>query len=336
MLPSTAPRSRTLRSFASSWSSRAASSAWMVGGTTTSCAPESPTIASISSTKSGLPPAASRIRAWRPASRRPRRQLPDQRVRLVRVQRLEQHRRGVAASHRPTSADGRGARAGPCTGAGSARRGSSRRRGRRGRAASARPSAGRRGRRRRAPHARAACGRPRRSPPRQPARPTRRAATARAAAARGSDGRRAELQHRLDHGPVGDPLAVGEAAAASPRARPSSPETELGREPRLADAGRAEDREEVAGALASRPAPRPRRARAARARGRRSGRRGAARSAHRRRRLRAGRPSASRSCPSARGCAPRRSRPRRARGPASPRRSAPAPARPPARGGPRR
>ena len=52
------PRSRTARSAGSSWSRRAARSAWIVGGTLTSASPEARTRASISSRKSGLPSAA--------------------------------------------------------------------------------------------------------------------------------------------------------------------------------------------------------------------------------------------------------------------------------------
>ena len=66
--PSTAPRSSTDRSGGSSWSRRAVSSAWSVGGTSTSPSPEACTIAAISSTKSGLPPAARRIRSRTSAS----------------------------------------------------------------------------------------------------------------------------------------------------------------------------------------------------------------------------------------------------------------------------
>ena len=58
--PSTAPRSSTRALGSSSWSSRAASSALSVGGTSTS--PSSAAIASISVMKSGFPPALSAIR----------------------------------------------------------------------------------------------------------------------------------------------------------------------------------------------------------------------------------------------------------------------------------
>ena len=67
----------------SSWSSRAASSAWIVGGTTTSPSATLATIASICSTKSGLPSAASRMRhAARLVERDAAEQPLDQLVRL--------------------------------------------------------------------------------------------------------------------------------------------------------------------------------------------------------------------------------------------------------------
>ena len=91
--PSTAPRSSTARSCGSSWSSRAARSARSVGGTSTS--PSSVASASISVMKSGLPPALSAIRRAQILGQR----LSDQRVRLVRRERLEpqRHRPGRAA-----------------------------------------------------------------------------------------------------------------------------------------------------------------------------------------------------------------------------------------------
>ncbi len=58
-----------------------------------------------------------------------------------------------------------------------------------------------------------------------------------------------DLFDDLDDRPVGDALAVGEAAAADHR-RAVDPAQELGDEPRLADACRPQDREEMAGALA--------------------------------------------------------------------------------------
>ena len=136
-------------------------------------------------------------------------------------------------------------------------------------------------------------------------------------AATGSDGARVELLDHLDHGPVGDPLAVGEAAAAD------DPHVERGQrfrdEPRLADPGVADDGDELA-AVRSRgalpgladelhlavaadearsrvisPAPRAPR--------------------------RAGAPQPARPCPSAGAARPARSRLRRERARASPRRS---------------
>ena len=56
---------------------------------------------------------------------------------------------------------------------------------------------------------------------------------------------RPELLHDLCHGPVADPLAVGEAPAGHDGGALEGPE-ELVREPRLPDSGRPEDREEVA------------------------------------------------------------------------------------------
>ena len=60
-------------------------------------------------------------------------------------------------------------------------------------------------------------------------------------------GRRELLQH-LDHRPVRDALAVGEAAA-SHHGRIVEPGAELSGEPRLADSSDAEDGEELAGAV---------------------------------------------------------------------------------------
>ena len=75
-----------------------------------------------------------------------------------------------------------------------------------------------------------------------------------AAAARLVRGQHVELLEHLDHRPVGDPLAVGEAAAAddaAPRARPS----DLRDQPRLADAGLADDRDQLAALLGQRALP---------------------------------------------------------------------------------
>ena len=92
--PSIAPRSSTLRSAGSSWSRRAASSACSVGGTATSPS-ASPAIASISSMKSGLPPAARAILS----RSSPGIALGDELVDVFVAQRLEpkRHRPGRAA-----------------------------------------------------------------------------------------------------------------------------------------------------------------------------------------------------------------------------------------------
>ena len=72
---------------------------------------------------------------------------------------------------------------------------------------------------------------------------------------RGERGRRAvlglgqQLLHDLGYGPVADPLAIGEAAAAS-HGRALQRAEKLLDQARLADARRAQDREQVAGALA--------------------------------------------------------------------------------------
>ena len=64
---------------------------------------------------------------------------------------------------------------------------------------------------------------------------------------------RADLLHHLDDRPVGDPLAVGETAAAHD---PSvDPLERLGDEPRLADAGVADDRHELAAQAGERAIP---------------------------------------------------------------------------------
>ena len=86
----------------SSWSSLAASSAWIVAGTETSPSPESSTSATISSTKSGLPSAASRMRAWRSWSSVAFPEQPlQQLVGLRRGQRLEQDGRRVQLAPAP-------------------------------------------------------------------------------------------------------------------------------------------------------------------------------------------------------------------------------------------
>ena len=59
----------------------------------------------------------------------------------------------------------------------------------------------------------------------------------------------ADRDQDLDERPVGDPLAVGEAAAAQDVGRVADALEEVGDEARLADAGRAEEREEPARAV---------------------------------------------------------------------------------------
>src|SRR4029453_12579318 len=61
-------------------------------------------------------------------------------------------------------------------------------------------------------------------------------------------GRARELLEELDDGPVRDSFAVGEAAPAHD-GRVLERADELGRQARLADAGDAEDREKLAGAV---------------------------------------------------------------------------------------
>ena len=133
-------------------------------------------------------------------------------------------------------------------------------------------TSGRRSRQR----ARASCGTPRRSPrPRSTPR-SRRGATRIAVAAASSAGSAVELLQHLDDGPVRDSLAVRQAATAddaSPRRR-----ERLGDEARLADAGVADDRDELAASLVDGRARHASRGSArARARGRRTACRGGAR-----------------------------------------------------------
>ena len=178
-----------------------------------------------------------------------------------------------------------------------------------------------------APAPRAACGTPRRSrPPLVPTSDSPRSERI-AAAAAGSDGSAASCFDHLDHRPVGDPLAVGQAAAAhDPRLDRGE---RLRHQPRLADAGVADDRHQLAALLALAPAPTPRRSARAPARGRRTATRGfaPARPAPRR----AGTPAPAPTSPSARAARPAPRPPPRGRARASPRRSAPRPAPPPAR-----
>ena len=115
---------------------------------------DSRTSATISSTKSGFPSAASRILA-RSASSADRavEQARDERVGVGRRRAARAARSSRSACRRPSSAAGRAAPAVPCRAAGSARRGSGRRRDRRDRGTPPRPSGCRRARRRAAPPA---------------------------------------------------------------------------------------------------------------------------------------------------------------------------------------
>ncbi len=153
-----------------------------------------------------------------------------------------------------------------------------------------------------------------------------------AAAAASSGGSTSELLQHLDDRPVGDPLAVGEAAAADDRRLDRS--QALRGEPRLADAGIADDRDQLAALLRPAHAPMPLGGARARAHGRRTAPRAAAPA--RRAPAAAGRREPARPCPSARAARPARRRPRRERARASAGRSAPRPAAPPAPAEPRR
>ena len=144
----------------------------------------------------------------------------------------------------------RAARGAPCTGAGSARRGSGRRRARRGRGSAAPPSAGRRTRHTSGRSSRCLlhqlAERRRRSPR---SRSRTRSPSERWRCARVLHGSRlrSELLHDLDDRPVSDPLAVREAPAAR---RPSRRRRRGTRgQARLSDARRSEHREELAGAV---------------------------------------------------------------------------------------
>ena len=122
--PSTAPRSSTPRSAGSSWSSRAASSAWIVGGTATS-----PSALGGDHRDHLLDEervAAGRLEDPRRAARPtiPSVQRGDQLGRLLRRERLEQHVRRVQLAAAPGRPARRAAPAAPDRGAGSARRGS--------------------------------------------------------------------------------------------------------------------------------------------------------------------------------------------------------------------
>ncbi len=97
--PSTEPASSTFRSCAPSWSSRAASRAWIVGGTMTSPSRDSRTSATICSTKSGLPSAASRTRCAEGVVEVA--EAGDEAIGVVGIERLEQHGRRVELAPAP-------------------------------------------------------------------------------------------------------------------------------------------------------------------------------------------------------------------------------------------
>ena len=185
----------------------------------------------------------------------------------------------------------------------------------------------------RLPAPRAACGTPRRSPLPRSARPSRRGASG--SRPRRRDRRqRVQLLDHLDHRPVGDPLAVGEAAAADDSGRRADARNSAG-EPRLADAGIADHGHELARVARRRRAARPR-----------AERRSSPTPADERRlvpalgRLVRPRPAGRRApalpFPSARAARALRPRPRRGRARRSPRRSGCRPGSPPAPGAPPR
>ena len=156
------------------------------------------------------------------------------------------------------SGGARRAPAGPCRTAGSMRPRTAARRARSGRGTSPRPTGCRRRRPpaaalpRRAP---ASCGRPMRSPPRTSPPPSRPAASG-SPPPQPRRRRHVELLQHLDDRPVRDPLAVGQATAADDR-RVDGRQS-LGGEPGLADAGIADDRDQLAALLRPARAPTPR------------------------------------------------------------------------------
>ena len=238
---------------ASSWSRRAASSAWSVGGTSTSPSPDC-TIAAISSTNSGLPPAAARIRSrtsssssWpsilasisAAASSTPSGCRPERR--------------------RPSRCGGRAAPVAPCRAAGSER------------PSTGTPRARARSRKTSSPHWMSSNTTTSGSSAATPSSSLRNAqaissvddgaavpsTASSASAATGSsssrDRVRLELLQHLDDGPVGDALSVGEAAAADDR-RVGGGE-ELRHEARLAHACGGDDGDELAARPGARPLP---------------------------------------------------------------------------------
>ena len=244
--PSTAPRSSTLRSAASSWSSRAASSAFSVGGTTTS----SPALGGhrdhLGRRTAGCRPRRGRSARAAP----PGRPAGSSVVHVARGERLEPQRRPATAGGARASS-GRAMQRTRIGGAGREQR-------------DLLDQVEERllapldvvehdHQRRRA--ARAACGTPRRSPPpRSPRRALPQQRPRSPPPQPGRRGQRAQLLDHLDHRPVGDPLAVGEAAAAHhPRLEPRD---ELRHQPRLAHARLPDDRHQLAALALERTRPR--------------------------------------------------------------------------------
>ena len=99
--PSTEPRSSTSRSAGSSWSSRAASSAWIVGGTATSPPLDSAQHREHLLDEERVAVGGSAIRAAASSSSLARDRLVDQLVRLLVGERLEQHGRRVELAAAP-------------------------------------------------------------------------------------------------------------------------------------------------------------------------------------------------------------------------------------------
>ena len=178
--PSTEPRSSTERSDCSSWSSRAASSALIVGGTVDLAAsPSRPASPASPRGRAGSPrPSAGSARRGR-ARARPRRAAADQLVGLGRVEGLEQHRGRVQLAAAPAGTALEQLRPRHAQKQDRRLAATCRPRARPGRESSARPSGCRR---RRPPAAaappppRAACAPPRRSPPASSMRRSGRAA----------------------------------------------------------------------------------------------------------------------------------------------------------------
>ena len=261
--PSTAPRSSTRRSDVSSWSSRAASSAWSVRRHLDVTVAVCRAIASISCDEERV--AAGR--AQRSARRSSSGDAPaDEQLDLALGERLEPQR------DRPRRTAGRAARGvrSQTRRIGAVRRGSAdvldeieERR--------PRPSARRRRRRRAAPAASSSFRKAQAISSRRSSRPSS-PSSEREARSRTPPDRTATSSSCLstsDDRPVRDPLAVGEAAAADD-ARVDRGEG-LGDEARLPDSRLADDREELAPLLLRGALPRCPDLPRARARARRSG-----------------------------------------------------------------